>query len=114
MLTLTLQSVDYAQNKSKATLVAEKGPEALLDPALLSSTKKTTFSSAGAELKGRERKRAREEAGVKEVVDGDDSDDDEADEVEEQEDGDETREGKKLKMDNGKEEPQEEEEEEGE
>lgn len=60
--------IDYAKTKSKATIVAEKGPEALFDPSLhLTQTaakkEKITLSSAGAELQGRERKRAREEAG---------------------------------------------------
>ncbi|PWN35727.1 RNA-binding domain-containing protein [Meira miltonrushii] len=66
--------IDYAKSKSKATIVAEKGPEALFDPSLhLTQTaarkEKVTLSSAGADLQGRERKRAREEAGQRgEVV----------------------------------------------
>lgn len=60
--------------------------------------KKTTFSSAGAELQGRERKRAREEAGVK-VVDSDDSDDEEEEGKDAEGRGE--PEEKKLKTDNG-------------
>ncbi|MCO5584899.1 hypothetical protein L7F22_038831 [Adiantum nelumboides] len=60
--------INYAKSKSKATIIAEKGPEALFDPTLhLTQTaakkEKITLSSAGADLQGRERKRAREEAG---------------------------------------------------
>lgn len=82
--------------------MAELGPEALFNPDLLSKTQKkkakTTFSSAGAELKGRERKRAREEAGTKAPV-GEDSDDSEDDSA--GEDAEAGREGKKVKIDDG-------------
>ena len=78
----------------------ERGPEALFDKDLMSNTKtkKTMFSSAGAELQGRERKRAREEAGVK-VVDSDDSEDDDENEGDREANG--GPEEKKLKIDNG-------------
>jgi hypothetical protein len=59
--------------------------------------KKTTFSSAGAELQGRERKRAREEAGVK-VVNSDDSEEEEEEAKDAKEKGE--PEEKKLKIDN--------------
>lgn len=57
--------------KSKATIVAERGPEALFDPnyGMKSAKGKATYSSAGANLQGRERKRAREEAGERAVSD---------------------------------------------
>ncbi|KAN0062903.1 hypothetical protein ACQY0O_004724 [Thecaphora frezii] len=74
-------SIEYARSKSKATLVQELGPEALFDQELASSKKrlatqsgtgtsavnqansKVTVSRAQAEALGREKKRAREEAG---------------------------------------------------
>lgn len=77
--------IDYAKSKSKATIVAEKGPEALFDPTLhLTQTaakkEKITLSSAGADLQGRERKRAREEAGQRgEVVQSEEEENSEAD-----------------------------------
>lgn len=74
------QVLDYAKSKSKATIVAEKGPEALYDPAVVASLTKSkvTFSSAGADLQGRERKRAREEAGQRGEVVADSDDESEA------------------------------------
>lgn len=73
------QSIDYAKSKSKATLVQEHGPSALYNPSLFSSTAnagatsqmngRVTISSAQAEARGREKKRAREEAGGQEDED---------------------------------------------
>lgn len=60
--------INYAKTKSKATIVIERGPEALFDPTVsLTNTaakkEKITLSSAQADLQGKERKRAREEGG---------------------------------------------------
>ena len=87
----------------------------MFDPDLLESTKKNggsnkqkiTFSSAGAELRGRERKRAREEAGgkVAHSDDGSEGEDDAAggrgEEEEVEDDEDKKPELKKAKIDNG-------------
>lgn len=92
LLLMVTQAIDYAQNKSKATVVLERGPEALADPTLAfnqdgkAKKNKLTFSSAGAELRGRERKRLREEAGQRDSG-SDDSDVDEADEEDDDGDG---------------------------
>ncbi|CAO1631906.1 unnamed protein product [Sympodiomycopsis kandeliae] len=63
--------IDYASKPSKASIILEHGPEALYDPSIMESingqsgsskVNKVTTSSAQADQKGRERKRAREEA----------------------------------------------------
>lgn len=67
------QSIDYARTRSKATIVAEYGEEALLRPDLLhkradgtSLPSRVTYSSAQADLQQQEKKRTREETGAPE------------------------------------------------
>lgn len=72
--------ISYAKSQSKATILLQRGPEALFDPGIMSSIgdkQKFTYSSAQAEQRGRERKRQHEEArqrGERVQDDGDDSD----------------------------------------
>ncbi|PWN27142.1 RNA-binding domain-containing protein [Jaminaea rosea] len=76
--------IEYAREKSKATLLEERGPEGIWDvQAQVQAGKKdrVTYSSAGADRVGRERKRAREEARERgEKVKEDESDEDEEEE----------------------------------
>ncbi|CAO1615550.1 unnamed protein product [Parajaminaea phylloscopi] len=81
--------ISYANSKSKASLILERGPEAIFDPDLMSSTVskagKVTYSSAQADQRGRERKRQREEARQRgEAVDEEDGEDDSAEEEDEE------------------------------
>ncbi|KAH0445970.1 hypothetical protein IEQ34_025192 [Dendrobium chrysotoxum] len=95
--------LDYAKASSKATIVHERGPEALFDPTLKFGTKKdtqigkVTFSSAGADLQGRERKRAREEAGQRGEIVESDSEGEESDERADEEPEDDQRDVKRRK-----------------
>ncbi|PWN19506.1 RNA-binding domain-containing protein [Microstroma glucosiphilum] len=91
-------AIDYAHSQSKATIILEKGPEALFDPSLFasgssstgpsaSSKNKVTVSSAQADQRGREKKRAREEARQRgEIVEGEEEEEEESDDEEEEED----------------------------
>lgn len=95
--------ISYAKSKSRATIVLERGPEALFDPEAMAATQsgstsalaaasknnKVTYSSAQADQRGREKKRQREEARQRgEKVDGDTSAEEEEEEEEEDDDDD--------------------------
>lgn len=81
--------IEYARSKSKATLLEERGAEgvwevqAQLAKGKEGSNGKVTFSSAGAERVGRERKRAREEARERGEKAGESSEEEESSDEEE-------------------------------
>lgn len=107
-----LQRIEYASKPSKASIVAEHGPEALFDPTIMQAVglapasssnrlTKVTTSSAQADQKGRERKRQREEARQR----GETVDSSGGEEEEDEEEEDEGPETKIRKVESASEEP---------